>query len=312
MKSESVSLLSEPLPFKNYRLSAEHCAHVEERLRRWCDEHDFGDGRFVEVARVYLEFCSPPQPSLSGLDLLTDYLSWFFLLNDLPVGEKKEQQLAAARDAFHGTAFDGSLVATATVEFCRTIRERFGRDARERLERRLSDVLEALCWEAGQIGDPPPPLELFHAYREHTIGDYPYIELWRLGEEFAVHPRHWPAFTELERLNTRIIYLTNDILSAARDKTLNKLNPLFCLMHERGVDLEEAKWLCNDELRILVERCVSLSEAVRREGDVGSSAKKYVDFLSSNLEGNRITTFTLTHRYGLSSQSSVSMRVPNS
>ncbi len=252
---------------------------------------------------MYLEFCSPEQPSLSGLDLLTDYLAWFFLLNDLPVGPEKRGQLAEARDVFHGKPSNGSLVATATAEFCQTIRERFSLDERARLERRLSDMLEALCWEAEQSTHRPPAPELFSIFREHTIADYPYLELWRLGEGLIVDTRHWPIFTELERINARIIYLTNDLLSSARDQRLDKLNTLFCLMNARRISLEQAGALLHHELYRLVECFASLADSVKREDETRASAVTYISFLGSNLEGNRLTMFALADRYRLAGSS---------
>jgi len=161
----------------------------------------------------------------------------------------------------------------------------------------MAALLAAFAWEAEQAPWSTPPLATYRKYRRGTIAVYPYLEIWRLGEHVHPEPPAWPLLRTLEHLNVRIMYLTNDLFSSAREARLGKLNLLFLMMQKHHIDLGAAQTMVRHEIDHLISRFLLFRSSLDTV-HLSEGTARYVDFLSSSLAGNQQALLVLRQRYG--------------
>ena len=138
---------------------------------------------------------------------------------------------------------------------------------------------------------------MYYQYRQHTIAVYPYLEIWRLGEGVFLEEILRHDIGELENLNVRTMYLTNDIMSIEREVEKGKTNLLFCLARDYGISLEEASEIAKSELNATINQFLNRLKCLEKSREISPTVKRYVDFLGTSLEGNRASLETLKIRY---------------
>lgn len=281
----------------------EHEIHiVRDRLLAWSELYRLTIPGLVEATATYVQYCFTPVPSRAALELATDYVAWVLAFNDLPSSPHKAGILRSALAALrHGAGDEGVPHVKATLDLRQAALSHWpGRT--ERLLARLGALLECSIWEI-EVGEPslqagsvPSAADYLH-HRQHTIAHNPFMEMWRLEANVDPVSALWPAVERLEELDTAIIYLTNDIVSVARDIRKNKLNLVFFLAREHHVSLERAAEMTVQKLRQAAAELGALSARVTVSDLSDSRVEGYVRFLISAVEGNRAAILSLKARY---------------
>ena len=294
------------LPFNRAVLSEYDQNIVEDTVKQWTKEFGIQSRSFGTVVTVYTNFCSFQSPAQKSIKLIAEYLAWFFMLNDFPNNSDKLALLHDVREALQFSHSGDGLkdlhspnahpLLLATYCLRNNILSSLGGNDFSRLACRLDDLIASFCWEVGQVGNVPDT-DIYYQYRQHTIAVYPYLEIWRLGEGVFPEDILWYDIVELEHLNVKIMYLTNDIMSIEREVKKGKTNLLFCLARDYGISLEEASEIAKSELNTTINRFLKRSKCLEKSREISPTVKRYVDFLGTSLEGNRASLETLKIRY---------------
>lgn len=286
--------LREPLPFQLDRLSEQQMRNLDQFLLAWCADCGIGDERSREVVRVYVEYCSAAGTDVVTVNMAAEFLMWFFALNDIADGPRKGELLSSVLSIFRGEEAEAPPVTTATRLFRHRTTATWS-DTR-RLRATIEKMFASFFWEIEHVGQTPPA-RAYQNNREHTVAVYPYMNIFRLGLGISSQTEPWPDLEVLEQLSVEIIYLVNDILSVARDHRKNKQNFVFSLASDHGIAWDAAVPRAVNHLFDRIARFRAVSERLLSEPTLDEPHRKYVAFLASYLEGNRVATFELKKRY---------------
>jgi hypothetical protein len=157
-------------------------------------------------------------------------------------------------------------------------------------------LLASFLWETERAADTPP-VALYLKNREHTIAVYPYIELFRLAERVQPSQTVWPLLCALEKLCVEIIYLTNDILSVKRDLRKRNHNLVIGLARESEITYGTALSQVVVLLKHTTDKFLTAQNELLQTEVLDERTRRYVDYLGSILEGNRLATVSLAARY---------------
>lgn len=283
-------------PFRAVRLSRVDRQRTADLVREWGALHDIATEPIASTVTAYMELCSFEHPSSTGLNLATEYLAWFLVLNDCTDTAERTVMIETAQRCIRDRNHDGTPMGRATQALLAHLWSHAGEQSCERLLTWLNQMLASTQWELSQTGTPIP-FDLHQTHREHTIGVYPFLETWRLGENIAPDPQEWRTIERLEQLSVRIIFATNDLLSVRRDQKLGKLNGVVCLANEQRSALETAaEGISRRLLEDTSEFSAALTELQGPRQDP-TPARRYAHFLATCAEGNRIALTELAERY---------------
>ncbi len=284
-----------PFPFEIARLPAAKLARLDAALAAWCERHALGDDSFRHVASAYVDFCAPRDAPDTGVTLLAHFVACFFAFNDITSDTTRLEALKSGRAALAAVGSADLPEAAATAELRALVIRTWGEAKAARLLRSIDQMLGAFEWEVGKTSLPISTAEYLRN-REHTIGNYPFIELWRLSLEADPSPEAWAQVESLERLATRLVFTTNDLLSIERDQRKKKLNLVLLLAREQQLSTEEASERISAEFWTLLDHFTEEWHRTRALMHDRPSLV-YVDYLAALLEGNRAATAALTDRF---------------
>jgi hypothetical protein len=292
---KTTDLRNAALPFDSTRLPSEKVDHLDAVLEAWCQRHHLGGASFRHVAGTYVDYCAPREAPHAGVDFLAHFVACFFALNDLSDEVAKRTAIGVARVALATGEAVGEPEADAFAELRMLAIRTWGMERVSRLLQSIDRMLGAFDWEIGKHVSSVA-VEEYLCNREHTIGNYPFIEPWRLSLGADPTPEERLELDALEAWTTRLVYTVNDLLSVERDQRKQKLNLVLLLASERGTSIEDATarayagfW--EDLARFAGEwRRVRALMSDRR-------AVAYVDYLAALVEGNRAATVVLTDRF---------------
>lgn len=286
----------DPLPLRLVELSEKQLDYLTTVLERWREEHGLVSASAIKAVSVFTQYCSPADAFDVGLALTAEFQLLFFAINDMPDGAEKPAILAEMQMVLQGRPPGDNGLLKATAALRSLVLKTFGEVETGRLFRLLDQMLAAFLREA-ERADDMPPVALYRENRQHTIAAHPYVELFRLAERVQPPPAVWPALTALEKLCVEIIYLTNDILSVKRDLRKKKYNIVIGLARDSDITYEEALSQVNALLKRTVDEFLAAQGDLLRHEALDERTRKYVDYLGSILEGNRMATVVLTARY---------------
>lgn len=285
-----------PLPFPLTRLTEAQLACVDSALTKWCDRYNLVNSLQVNVARVFMQHCSPRGANDTGLDLATDYLLWFFALDDMPEGQQKHEVLTAVRAIIGGSVAPKSSIDRATHDLCTKMREQLSGLETTRLFDFMDALITSFIWET-ERAERMPPIDLYRKNREHTIAVYPYLEMFRLTAGASPSEEEWPKIRELERLCVVGVYLTNDILSVKRDLKKSNHNLVLAIIEELGVAYSESLHRVSVMLEQSITDFLALRAAVLGRAGLSATVIDYIEYLGTMIEGNRAATLLCAQRF---------------
>lgn len=286
----------DPLPLRLVELPGLQLEYLTTVLDRWFKTHNLVNSLTTKVVSVFMQYCSPANVCDVGLALAAEYLMWFFAIDDMPDGAEKLSALTEVRLVLQGHPAKDDGLLKATLELRSRVLQTFGEIETARLFHLLDLLLASFLWETERAADTPP-VALYRENREHTIAVYPYIELFRLAERVQPSQTVWPLVCVLEKLCVEIIYLTNDILSVRRDLRKRTHNLVIGIARESNVTYEAAFLQVVSLLKHTTDKFIVAQNELLRTEALEDRTRKYVDYLGSILEGNRLATVILAERY---------------
>lgn len=286
----------DPLPFRLVELSDRQLDYVTTLLERWNEVHGLVRSSTIKAVRVFTQYCSPADARAVGLALIAEYQMWFFATNDMPDGAEKLSTLAEMRLILQGHPARDSGLLKATSALRSLILKTVEEVKTERLFHFLDQLLAALIWEVERAGGTPS-VALYRENRQHTIATHPYLELFRLAEDVQPAEAVWPSLSALQERGVEMIYLTNDILSVKRDLQKNSYNLVLGLARERDITYEDAMSQVMSLLKHAADEVGAAQDELLRNKALDERTRRYVDFLGSIIEGNRMATAVLAERY---------------
>jgi len=272
-----------PFPYRENPEAAEARAHVarwvsqtglvrRESARRRFELADFG----WFAALVY------PTADRAGLDLVTDWFAWLFLVDDQfddgLVGRSQhaaEHAVGRLRAVLTGPDTGNSSSATGreaggtgepvppAVSALADLWRRTVAGATSAWRRRFAGHLEeclttAAVWEAGNRARGVVPDESTYVEkRRHTGAIYVCMDLIEIVEQLDVADERYASveFTDALEAACNVVCWTNDVYSLDKERALGEVHNLaYLLQHHRGLHREQA----------LAEVCRLVSAETRR------------------------------------------------
>ncbi|MFY1637559.1 terpene synthase family protein [Solwaraspora sp. WMMB335] len=212
-----------------------------------------------------------PDANPTGLQLLSDLITWLFALDDVcdedgigadpgrisPLVSVLMQVLDQLGEPAGAPATDRPPLATALADICGRIRRQGRPGALLRFAASLHHYLFALVWEAGnrEQGRVPTVAE-YVQMRRHTGAVLPSFALTDLAGGGLPHSRH-RVDPKLARLNTvaaDLVCWCNDLFSYDKERDQDNHNLAAVIAHQTGQDpvnaLADAVTAFNDGLAL--------------------------------------------------------------
>lgn len=209
------------------------------------------------MARAY------PSASLEGLQLVADWSTWLFLLDDQcdEAGIGKEPEQLASMHALLLDVLDGTPPSAHADAFAHALWDVYTRlhkyahaEWLQRFRESVRMYFEANVWEArNRQSGQPPDVVTYCAMRPFTSAVYPCLMLIELTDHLRLPSAvlHNPHVQRLELMTNNVISWANDLVSFEKEQQQGDVhNLVLVLAHERGISLQAA-----------VERAVVLHDA---------------------------------------------------
>ncbi len=209
-------------------------------MRRFTSEYLERHGLFHDAARYtetvvhFARFCTAPGASEDALTSSCMYMAWVLYLDDVGDGSVGEFTVDASR-AWVDVARTGSVSGVASgfehaaralcelVTLVRGIASRRGLRFGEFTERLLA-MMRAQRWERDRrtTGSPSISRDEYLRFRPDAIGNGAFVSIMKLDRGIDVErfdPLSRARAMLLDELTSRLVYLSNDILSQHREET---------------------------------------------------------------------------------------------
>jgi hypothetical protein len=268
------------------------------RRHRLFHDPDLYVGTVVHFAR----FCTPPGTSEDGLAAACMYMTWVLYLDDASagsVGGISDDVVARYVDTVENdsvvprTPGEGAL--HELVSRVRSIAERSGASTAE-FATRLVEMMRAQAWERAGI---VPSRAHYERYRPAAIGNGAFVSIMKLDGGVStdrLDPLTKARALLLEELATRLVYLSNDILSQHREEhDPTALSLVRVLASERGLSWSDA---LVEATRVHAQDVDSYSH-VRAEllSHPDPDCKRLVGILDCDVDGNLAAMAFIRSRY---------------
>jgi 5-epi-alpha-selinene synthase len=245
------------------------------------------------MARAY------PNAPLPALQVIADFNSWAFLIDDY-----NERQLGcdpAMLTRFHSrlmTVLDGGTTADHEAPFFRalsdlSVRLRAVRDDRwmARFRRCVDDTLRASRWEAlNRVAFRVPTERQYKLMRPYTSGVYCYLPLIELAEQMTLPDEvyYHPTIQRIARAANHVICWSNDIISFAREHAYNDVhNLVIVIQNQRRASLNHAISVVAEHHDAAVQTFLRLRSQIPRFGrSVDGYVQQYVQGMAYWMRAN--------------------------
>ncbi len=251
-----------------------------------------------------------PYTPLAELQLVTDWTTWLFILDDhcdeLGIGKHPLQLQALHHRTL--TILRGAVVTDQDNPMLRALH-----DLRERLLLKASaawmlrfitscqECLDASVWEAtNRAGGIIPDVTTYIKMRAFTGGMYPYVALFEVTEDINLPSSVTKdaQIIQLTRSAINVVCWSNDILSLGKEMKMGDVhNLVLTLQHKYHLSLKEsiarAAALHDNEVRSFInveQRLPSFGAAIDLE------LQRYLGMLRSWMRGNLDWSYT-SYRY---------------
>jgi hypothetical protein len=247
-----------------------------------------------------------PATSQQSLQLLADWTTWLFVLDDRCDERSAGKDPAALRannartlDILRGTPVrpqDGPL-AHALIDLRRRMLERGSAEWLARFIVSVAQALDASVWEAtNRAHRIVPDLISYLEWRPATGGMLTYVELSEItdGIDLPIAIRYHALVQRLTRMAINVVCWANDVLSLQKElKQGDVHNLVLVLQRQQGLTLQEAlervAALHDVEVRAFMDVELSLPSF---DPASDSALGRYIDLLRSWMRGNLDWSYT--------------------
>jgi Terpene synthase family 2, C-terminal metal binding len=256
--------------------------------------------RFCMAQFGSLAAATHPYASRGALDLVTDWCSWLFILDDQcdesglgmrpdDLAALHRRLLAILRGAEPG------IHDEALAHGLRDLRQRtlaYGSSAwMRRFTAQIAEYFAAGVWEArNRARGAIPDLASYVAMRPYTGGIFAYIELLSATSGVKLPPRvrTHPIVQQLTCLANNVICWANDILSYAREQAQGDVHNLVLVMqHERHLVLQQAVERVTERHNAEMQAFLAAEAALPRfSPTTDSDLDHYVEILRNIIRGS--------------------------
>ncbi len=287
---------------------------VHEHSLAWATQFQLIQGeaalrRFHGTNLARLTARAYPEASLEDMELLNDWMVWFFVFDDQfddVVGPTLESALSTVHAYIKiCEGVSGQLVHGPAAEALRDLYQRtlprMSPAWCERFTRHFIQYLETYTWMGqNHLQGTIPDLHVYLEYRYHSGGAVPSLDLI----EFAYHlslPDELLQSWEFERLNraaNRAICWSNDIFSLAKELARGEVSNLVVIIRHRyhlswPEAIERVNMMVGDEVRLFEKIERHLPPVAPH---VAADADKYIAGLKTWIRAN-FDWSVETHRY---------------
>lgn len=292
-----------------------HTEAVQDLLRDWMEQRRylrdaralerFQAGRFAWLAgRAY------PSANFDTLLLVSTYMSWLFVLDDLC----DEAELGCAPERLQGVfeqliehmryprplgLEDGPLVA-GLADVWERLCQRAAPGWAERFTRDFEGYARGCVWEAENRAQARvPSLAEYMERRRQTSALYLFFDLIELSEGLSLRDDHLEHVRALrERANDGVSWF-NDIVSLEKELRLGDVhNLVIVLRHEHQLSLPEAVEQASQLLNARMREYMELEQRLPSLGvESDAGLQRYLTGLRSWVRGNKDWSYE-SGRYG--------------
>jgi len=256
--------------------------------------------RFCMARFGSLAAATHPQASRAALDLIADWCSWLFILDDQcdesGLGARPDDLVALHRRLLallrgaEPSIHDGPLALGLCDLRPRTLA--YGNTAwMRRFTAQIENYFAAGVWEASNRarGDIPD-VATYVAMRPYTGGIFAYVELLNAtaGVELPPSIRKHPVVQQLTCLANNVICWANDILSYAREQAQGDVhNLVLVLQREQRLTLQQAvDWVTEHHDTEMMAFLTAEAALPQFSPTIDAALDQYVELLRSMIRGS--------------------------
>jgi len=256
--------------------------------------------RFCMAEFGSLAALTHPHASRDALDLIADWCSWLFILDDRcdesGLGARPDglaalhrRLIAILRGALPNT-HDESL-AHGLYDLQRRTRTYCSTAGMRRFTGHIQEYFAAGVWEASNRAQRSiPDMASYVAMRPYTGGLFAYVELLTAtaGVELSPRIRMHPIVQRLACLANTVICWANDILSYAREQAQGDVhNLVLVVQHEQRLTLQQAVERVTERHNAEMKAFLTAEAALPQLfSSVTADLDQYVELLRSMIRGS--------------------------
>lgn len=268
--------------------------------------------RYVDTVVHFARFCTAPGTSPDGLTASCMYMAWVLHFDDVgdgTVGELGGEatralcEVARAGTVPTGTPYACASAARALSELLSVVRRiaaRTGLSIHEFTERVVA-MMTAQQWERDRVAArlAPPSRAEYLRVRPDAIGNGAFVSIQKLDRAIDVErfdPLTRARAVLLDELTSRLVYLSNDILSQHREeRDPSAASIIRVIAMEEGIPWERAV------VRATHEHAADVDSYVRVRAELLSGhdadARRFAVNCDANVAGNLAAMSFIASRY---------------
>ena len=298
-------------PFSHVVLSSERYQYILQLLADVESSYAISEkkntNRNIEKLRFvvaeYLRNCSPPNPSMEKLSLVTKFVYFSVYLGDCMHEPRARELLLDFWSVFEGKEpTKESPIVQVAVDFMAELEGFLGGppDWSQGFFHSFRNSLSCYLWTSEHLGENIPHVEDYIRIRVETIFALPYLNLWRLLNRFppSLAFMHGSAIRGLEDSAAMMMALTNDLCSLERDLECGKQNIVTVVAARGNIDFDTAKNVVRSMHGATIKRHQE-NDRLLRQSLFGEDNQllRYLDFMKTCVCGNVMTMRRLPKRY---------------